>query len=538
MYKSYFFLNRIALELNSKLSDCIIKSIFSQEKDRLIIQFEKHADNVIEFSVNHSEPYITYRKKYIRAKRNTIDIFPELLHKKILSVSIADDDRIIKFELENLKLFFAIRGKFTNLYLSDGSKIQSFKEEDDETLLNIKDEFVKKNFINITNDIDPALITGLSIQSIREKFKFIGKELELEVKSIADEEEKHSKALLSVLNNLKSSDIVLYTDTKNNELKIGFDGLVIFNSYTKEYFGDLFDTLNEFLIRRIYLTKKNAKLKKIAVIADKELNRTLNRIEKLEQVIIKGPKDELFKKYANLILINLNKIETGAAQLICEDTFESGNQITIPLDNKILPQKNADKYFEKARNNLIEFNKSKELLNKVKVVLKRFQEMKKELNPQLPDERINIIMKELNIKDDDKLNKQDEYENKFKHYIISGKFHVYVGKDSRNNDLLTTKFAKQNDMWFHARAVSGSHVVLRTENKKEIIPKSVIKKAASLAAYYSKAKTAGIVPVSFTYKKYVVKRKGMPLGQVSLLKEDILLVKPEIPDECDIFQEK
>ncbi|HQJ46614.1 MAG TPA: NFACT RNA binding domain-containing protein, partial [Ignavibacteriaceae bacterium] len=101
---------------------------------------------------------------------------------------------------------------------------------------------------------------------------------------------------------------------------------------------------------------------------------------------------------------------------------------------------------------------------------------------------------------------------------------------------LTTKFAKQNDLWFHARAVSGSHVILRVENKKEIIPKSVIKKAAGLAAFHSKAKTAGVVPVSFTYKKYVVKRKGMPFGQVSLLKEDILLVKPEIPDDVIFFK--
>ncbi|HQJ47398.1 MAG TPA: hypothetical protein PK195_12165, partial [Ignavibacteriaceae bacterium] len=304
MYKNYFFLNRIALELNTILSGCLIKSIFSQEKDKLIMQFEKPVDNVIEFSVNHSEPYITYRKKYIRAKRNTIDIFPELLHKKILSFSIADDDRIIKFEFENIELFFAIRGKFTNLYLINNGKIQSFKEEHEETLLQIRNEFAKKNFITAFNDIDPKSITGYSIKSIREKFKFIGKELELEVNSRTDEEEKHSRELLNIIENIKSSGMVLYYDTQNNEVKIGFDGLVIFNSYEKEYIGDLFDTFNEFLIKKIYLTKKNIKLKKIADVVEKELNRTVNKIEKLEQIIITGPKDKLFKKYANLILIN------------------------------------------------------------------------------------------------------------------------------------------------------------------------------------------------------------------------------------------
>ena len=536
MYKNYFFLNRIALELNNRLSGCFIKSIFSQEKDKLILQFEKPFDNVIEFSVNHSEPYLTSRKKYIRAKRNTIDIFPELFNKKLLSVSIAEDDRVLKFEIEHIYLFFAIRGKFTNIFLIKDNIIQSFKEENEESLLQIKNEFAEKRFIKSFNDIDPILITGLSVKAIREKFKFIGKELELEVILRVDDEEYHSKELLAVLNNIKSADLVLFSNTQNNEVKIGFDGLAIFNSFSKEYIGDIFDTFNEFLSRKNYLAKKNIKLKRIKDTIEKELNRNLKRIEKLEPIVTNEPKVELLKKYANLILINLNKIKTGATELICEDSFESGNQIAIPLNNIISPQKNAERYFEKARNSLVEFNKSKELFDKTKSNLKKLQSIKSELDSQLTDERLNTIMKELNIKDDDSLNKQDEYDYKFKHYIISGKYHVYVGKDSKNNDLLTTKFAKQNDMWFHARAVSGSHVVLRVENKKDVIPKSIIKKAASLAAYYSKAKTAGIVPVSFTFKKYVTKRKGMPLGQVSLLKEEILLVKPEIPEECDIFQ--
>ena len=127
-------------------------------------------------------------------------------------------------------------------------------------------------------------------------------------------------------------------------------------------------------------------------------------------------------------------------------------------------------------------------------------------------------MKELKIKDEEKQNYNDDISLKFKHYLIDKKYHVYVGKDSVNNDLLTTRFAKQNDFWFHARSVSGSHVVLRIENTKEVVPKSILKKVASLAAYHSKAKTAGIVPVSYTLKKYVVKRKSQPAGQVFFAK--------------------
>ena len=144
-------------------------------------------------------------------------------------------------------------------------------------------------------------------------------------------------------------------------------------------------------------------------------------------------------------------------------------------------------------------------------------------------------MKELKIKDQSNKPDKEDIKIKFKHYIIEEKYDVYVGKDSKNNDLLTTKFAKQNDYWFHARSVSGSHVVLRVENAKEVIPKSILKKTASLAAYHSKAKTSGLAPVSYTLKKYVVKKKGYPLGTVHLLKEETLLVKPEIPKNCEFI---
>ena len=148
-------------------------------------------------------------------------------------------------------------------------------------------------------------------------------------------------------------------------------------------------------------------------------------------------------------------------------------------------------------------------------------------------EDYNSIMKELNIKQDENIKPQDELKAKFKHYLIQNKYHVYVGKDSKNNDLLTLKFAKQNDYWFHARGLSGSHVVLKNENLKEGIPKNILKAAASLAAYHSKAKTAGMAPVSYTQKKYVTKKKGMEPGKVALLKEEVLIVKPEVPLDCE-----
>ena len=233
----------------------------------------------------------------------------------------------------------------------------------------------------------------------------------------------------------------------------------------------------------------------------------------------------------------MHKINHGVSEIEVEDIYNSDLKLLIKLDDKLSAKKNVDRYFEKSRDSKINFEKSTKLYLNTK---KEFEKLKSyqvqiENNPLL--EELNRIMKELKIKDEEKQQEKDGIESKFKHYLIEKKYHVFVGKDSVNNDLLTTRFAKQNDFWFHARSVSGSHVVLRIDNTKEVVPKSILKKAASLAAYHSKAKTAGIVPVSYTLKKYVVKRKSQPAGQVSLLKEDVLLVKPEIAFDAEYLTE-
>ena len=96
MYKSYYYLNRLTLELNNILAGKRIANVFSQEKDRLIIQLDDQDELYLEISVNHSDPYINVRNKFSRAKKNTIGFFSELVNNKIKEVLIASDDRIIK----------------------------------------------------------------------------------------------------------------------------------------------------------------------------------------------------------------------------------------------------------------------------------------------------------------------------------------------------------------------------------------------------------------------------------------------------------
>jgi len=92
------------------------------------------------------------------------------------------------------------------------------------------------------------------------------------------------------------------------------------------------------------------------------------------------------------------------------------------------------------------------------------------------------------------------------------------------------KYAKQNDLWFHARGAGGSHVILRRGTGKGEPGKEAIEQTASIAAYYSQARASKIVPVVMTERKYVRKRKGAPDGEVLVEREKLLFVKPKLPE--------
>jgi len=307
--------------------------------------------------------------------------------------------------------------------------------------------------------------------------------------------------------------------------------------YEKLLFDSTIKAFNHYLNKKYQYDERNSKLKKVISFLDRDLKKYSSRLNSLLIVVEKGSQDAEYNKIANLLLINLNKINAGLSEIELDDMYSPGSKLKIKLDNKLSPQKNADRYFEKSRDSKINFEKSSKLYLSTKKEFEKLRLYKQQIEKNPTLEEINQIMKELKIKDEEKQNLNDDITSKFKHYLLEKKYHIFVGKDSINNDLLTTRFAKQNDFWLHARSVSGSHVVLRVENTKEAVPKNVLKKVASLAAYHSKAKSAGIVPVSYTLKKYVVKRKGQPTGQVSLLKEEVLLVKPEIPADAAYLTE-
>lgn len=114
-------------------------------------------------------------------------------------------------------------------------------------------------------------------------------------------------------------------------------------------------------------------------------------------------------------------------------------------------------------------------------------------------------------------------------YSLAGEWIVLAGKSDEDNDRLSLKLARPNDWWFHVRGMPGSHVILRHKSEEEP-DRRILKSAAAIAAYHSKARDGGLVPVSCTRAQYVTKPPHAKPGTVRIRKETVLKVRPCLPE--------
>jgi len=121
---------------------------------------------------------------------------------------------------------------------------------------------------------------------------------------------------------------------------------------------------------------------------------------------------------------------------------------------------------------------------------------------------------------------------KVKRFISSDGFKILVGQDDASNDKLTFKVGKANDIWMHVSGVPGSHVILCCGESKSKPDKANLSEAASLAAWFSKMRKGGRVPVNYCFVKNVSKPRGAKSGTVTLSNSQKISVKPALLSEA------
>ncbi|NJD23715.1 MAG: DUF814 domain-containing protein [Melioribacter sp.] len=533
MYKNYFFIFRSIKELFPAIHGKQILDAYTQEKDKLFLHIplkDKPLFHVI-ISTNPQQHYITTKDEHHKAKKNTISFFETNLPAKVNSIKIALGDRIIEFTLSNSKLYVVFRGGQSNIYLFDSNNnLHPFKKVEKEERERFLKELPFINFIDSFPLINSFIENEVN-ESIIRKLPFIGKDIVREADSRTN---TFRKNLFSAVDEIINEKIAVYYD--ENLGKPSFHpAAFISHTLPQEHFlfDNYFNALNKYFTLSFSETKVKNVRKEIEKFLTKTIEALTGKLNNLKGRVDAGTKEKIYHQYGDLLLANIQLLRKGMKEIELED-YSSGEIHKIKLDEKLSPNQNVDRYYDKSRAEKIEFQRSSELLELNAKEYERLIKIRDKFERTEVQEELLQIKKELKMKTQSPQTDDKKDKSSYRHFLIDGKYNIYVGKDSKNNDMLTTKFAKQNDFWFHARSVSGSHVVLRVENTKETVPKNILHKTASVAAFYSKAKTSKLVPVTYTLKKYVVKNARHEPGQVTVTKEKVLLVKPEIPVGCEM----
>ena len=550
----------LVYEINNRVIDGRIDKIYQNNNDLLINIRAKGQRERLFISISGS-PRMYFSDEIFDSPQNP-PAFCMLLRKhlennQILEVSQYKMDRIIKIlvksrdelgEYSKKALIIELMGKHSNVILidDDSKKIIDSLKRINFNLSSVREILpgLTYNPEDISEGLDPCQVDSISdlVKDSRENlniksfflknFTGISPQMcnEIEYRSNIDfkrnlsaltepeniELDKIFSEIFKIVRENIFSPIKIYREdlfkdfysidleSLNDKEKIKVDSI---SSLLEEFYNSKF--------LRDSLGSKSKELKKLVKKNIEKLNRKLsNQANELNVALNR----EKFKVYADLISSNFYKIEKGADSVTVENFYDEMKEIKIPLDPTLDGPSNAAKYYKKYSKlknaasfltEQIEIGKSEISYLESMLLNIDFAERPDEI-----DELYEEMEKEGYLKKKKKNNKKkkDSDENYITVKTEDG-FDIYIGKNNRQNDYLTHKKAKKNDLWFHVKDAPGSHVILKNDNRD--FTNNSLLTAAKLAAKYSSLSKSQNIPVDYTFKMYVKRHPAKKPGLVT-----------------------
>ena len=275
------------------------------------------------------------------------------------------------------------------------------------------------------------------------------------------------------------------------------------------------------------------------------LKKYKKRLSNIDEKLSSCNDMEKYQLYGELITANLYRIKNeNLKEITLENYYENNEKLTIQLDERFTPSVNAKRFFKKYH----------KLKNTLEIVTLQKEETLKELNyiesivyelencstldevSEIFEEiSENVIFKEktenYKNKKKTKVKKSSLTKNKYVSFnplkYTVDEYTLLVGRNNRENDYLTLKYAKKTDIWFHTKDIHGSHAILQL-NSDKLPNDNILIKCAEIAAYHSKARLSSNVPVDICEVKHVKKPSGAKPGMVIYTNQKTLYVKPKI----------
>lgn len=246
-----------------------------------------------------------------------------------------------------------------------------------------------------------------------------------------------------------------------------------------------------------------ARLERKMAMQEKELTATYDR-ERLRQL-------------GDILTANIHRIVKGQTKITCEDFYdENMAPVEIALSPILSPQANAAKFYKDYTRMK---NAEKELTRQLEIgecELEYLKSVLEELNRAGSEAELEEIRQELcaggYVRPDSTRKRMKQSKLPPLRFESTDGFAIYVGRNNRQNDELTFKLARKDDIWCHASKIHGSHVIISCGGQKP--PDNTVTQAAQLAAYYSEATGGANIAVDVTTVKQVKKTPGGKPGMV------------------------
>ncbi|MHC2990936.1 hypothetical protein OB13_04815 [Pontibacter sp. HJ8] len=523
MHQNYYFLRQLTEHLRPLLTGLEVRTCFSQNKDELILGFASaQREFYIRALLTSHFSALSFPSEFRRARANSVDLFDALQGQVVQDVVQHLNERSFYLRLsQDMLLLFKLFGNRSNVVL--------YQQEDPLALFHKKfgadlelnplrmDRPIPQNFEAFAaaeGNLRQVYPTFGDIPTLYlEARGYSAKSLEVKWELVQDMLEQLENPIAYYLIKLEGKTRLSLLEAGQVQ-QVYQDPLEALNAFTRGY---LTETGFE---RQLEQTKQQLLKKQTATQA--VLEQTEARLQGLLH-------NRSFSQTADILMANLTNIPVRATEVDLYDFYTDQTRL-FKLKANETPQKQAERLYRKAKNQHVEVQQLEEKLERkleeaivLEDALQALEEVKayKQLKEYLREYAHLLTTKQ-----------QAQQEIPFRLFETEG-YKILVGKSAQNNDLLTQRHTFKDDIWLHAKDVSGSHVVIKYQAGK-VIPATVLEKAAKLAAYYSKRKSDSLCPVLYTPKKWVRKPKGSPPGSVVVEREKVMLVQPENPFERKI----
>jgi predicted ribosome quality control (RQC) complex YloA/Tae2 family protein len=258
-------------------------------------------------------------------------------------------------------------------------------------------------------------------------------------------------------------------------------------------------------------------------------DRLLRRREEMLAELSRGSRADRYERWGHLLMSATSDPAPGADRVEVADLFSGEGHVEIPLDPRYTRIENAGRLYEKARRVRQAREHAEGRLMETEAALDITERLVARLKGLATASEVEEFMKSEATHLKQVVRQAPGASSPFRRYALPEGYEVLVGRSAAENDLLTFRHAASDDLWLHARGVSGSHTLLRGPRRTAAPPRHVLEAAAGVAAFHSKARGSALVPVVVARRKHVRKPRGSALGVVAVEREQVLLVEPRLP---------